>query len=103
MCVLRQDRQRGKHEVRWRGAAVYGVLVLVCSSSARTASETIPSKRQVKKCEADRNSSRRSSVMKKIDYFSCMKIYSYFKSYEHALDLVQKYVKFILLELFVQV
>ena len=28
MCVLRQDRQRGKHEVRRRGAAVYGVSVL---------------------------------------------------------------------------
>ena len=28
MCILRQDRQRGKHEVRWRGAAIYGVLVI---------------------------------------------------------------------------
>ena len=28
MCVLRQDRQRDKHEVRRRDAAVYGVLVL---------------------------------------------------------------------------
>ena len=28
MCVLRQDRQRGKLERRRRVAAVYGVLVL---------------------------------------------------------------------------
>ena len=40
MCVLRQDRQRGKLERRRRVAAVYGVSVLGCSSSDRIANET---------------------------------------------------------------
>ena len=39
MCVLRQERQRGEHEGRWRGAAVYGVSV-GCSSSDRTVNDT---------------------------------------------------------------
>ena len=39
MCVLRQDRQRGEPEGRRRGAAVYGVSVLGCSSSVRIVQE----------------------------------------------------------------
>ena len=40
LCVLRQDRQRDEHEVRRRGAAVYGVSVLRCRAYIKEDLET---------------------------------------------------------------